>query len=78
MSAPTRQPVVEPTGYRPEQFPESPEGVGLALLYLIVEQDRALTSRTADQPVAAYLLDLYGECLRAATGGRNPERGMMQ
>jgi hypothetical protein len=72
MTAPARDPLVESAGYRPPgPFPETPEGVGLALLYLIVEQDRSLTSRTANQPVAAYLLDLYGECLAAARGDRN-------
>jgi hypothetical protein len=59
--------------YRPSGgFPELPEGVALALLYLIVEQDRSLTSRTNNQPVAAYLLDLYSECLAAAKGDRAP------
>jgi hypothetical protein len=79
MSAPARQPVIEPTGFRPAgEFPCTNEGIGLALLYLIVEQDRSLTSRTADQPVAAYLLDLYGECLRAANGERDKDRGTIQ
>ena len=51
-------------------FPETPEGTALALLYLILDQDRSLTSRSGNQPVAAYLLDLYAECLSAARGDR--------
>lgn len=55
-------------GFRPAgAFPETPESCALALLYLIVEQDRSLTSRTSNQPVATYLLDLYGRCLDATT-----------
>ena len=56
-------------------YPETAEGAALALLYLIIEQDRSLTSRMSNQPVAAYLLDLYAECLRAANGDRGDPRG---
>ena len=72
MSAPALDPAVPGSSIRPAgPMPETPEATALALLYLILEQDRSLTSRTSNQPVAAYLLDLYAECLTAANGDRN-------
>src|SRR5258708_38259824 len=41
-------------------FPDSPEGAALFLLCMTVKADRSLASRGSNQPVAAYLLDLYG------------------
>jgi hypothetical protein len=75
MTAPVRETVATPMNARPERYPETPEATALALLYLIVDQDRSLTSRTSNLPVAAYLLDLYAECLRAASGDRKDPRG---
>ena len=51
-------------------FPETPEAAAYALLRMIIEQDKSLTSRMGNQPVAAYLLNLYGQCLAAANGDR--------
>jgi hypothetical protein len=76
MTAPDLAPVAAVTSARPVGMPETPEAVGLALLYLILEQDRSLTSRTSNQPVAAYLLDLYAECLQAAIGDRDLTRDL--
>lgn len=60
------------------KVPETPEGAALVLLHLIIEADRSLTSRTANQPVAAYILDLYAQCLEAASGDRRRhEEGAM-
>lgn len=80
----TTKPATSPadlsSGYRPSgAFPECPEGVALALLYMIVEQDRSLTSRTSNQPVASFILDLYKQCLDATTGRwRDDERRSIQ
>jgi hypothetical protein len=52
---------------RPMTFPDSPEGVALALLSLILSRDSKALSRS-DIPVPAQMLDLFGECLKAATG----------
>jgi hypothetical protein len=82
MTAPVREPAIAPDSVRPMgAFPETAEGAALALLYLILDQDRSLTSRSGNQPVAAYLLDLYAECLSAASGDRGrgaPVRDMLQ
>jgi hypothetical protein len=67
---PTIAPTPAPEARYFQNFPETPEGVGLALLQLILDQDRSLTSRTAAQPVAAYILDLYAECFAAVSGQR--------
>jgi hypothetical protein len=77
MSAPALDPAAAGTSIRPAgPMPETPEATALALLYLILEQDRSLTSRTSNQPVAAYLLDLYAECLQAAIGDRDLTRDL--
>jgi hypothetical protein len=58
------------TVYR-DRAPETTEAVAYELLRLILLQDRSLTSRATNQPVAAYILDLFAECLSAANGNRN-------
>jgi hypothetical protein len=51
---------------RPMTFPDSPEGVALALLSLILSRDSKALSEGVS--VRAQMLDLFGECLKAATG----------
>jgi len=71
MSAYPEPKPAEPTGYRPTgAFPECPEGVALALLYLIIDQDRSLTSWANNLSVGAYLLDLYAQSARRPEGDR--------
>lgn len=48
-------------------FPETIEAVAFALLVLIMDGQEG--PRT-NKPLAAYTLDLYAECLRAARGER--------
>jgi hypothetical protein len=61
-------------------FSETPEAAAFALFKEILEADPTLTSRTSNQPIAAYMLDLYAECLVATNGDRKPqhEREMLQ
>lgn len=52
---------------RPMTFPDSPEGVALVLLSMILRRDgKALAE--SNVPVRAQMLALYGECLKAAIG----------
>jgi len=48
-------------------YPETPEGVALALMQIIVVMEAA-----SGPPTKAYLLDLY-RCLSAARGERSVE-----
>jgi hypothetical protein len=54
-------------------YPETPEAVAFALFNQILEADPSLTSRTSNQPVASYMLDLFAECLVAAEGKRQSQ-----
>ena len=54
-------------------YPETPEAAAFALFKEIIEADPSLTSRTSNQPVASYMLDLFSECLVAANGKRSPQ-----
>jgi hypothetical protein len=54
-------------------YPETPEAVAFALFNQILEVDPSLTSRTSNQPVASYMLDLFAGCLVAAEGKRQPQ-----
>jgi hypothetical protein len=53
------------------EFPETPEGVALVLFAIIA----ITTVPTDDIPRAAWLLDLYADCLRAAQGLREKVDG---
>jgi hypothetical protein len=65
---------------QPTTYPNSPEGVALALFNQILDADSSLTSRASNQPVAAYMLDLFAECVAAAHGERKTthDRGVVQ
>lgn len=52
-------------------FPDSPEAVALVLWAIIAVS----TAPTDDIPRAAWLLDLYADCLRAAQGLREKVDG---
>jgi hypothetical protein len=55
-------------------FPDSPEAVALALLDRILERDKdaqAKVTRGDNRTKTAALLDLYADCLAAATGRRD-------
>jgi hypothetical protein len=50
------------------RIPGSPEGVALALFKTILKADPSVVNRPATQPIAAAMLDLFAECLSAASG----------
>lgn len=50
-------------------YPETPEGIALILLCLILGQIRP--DETANLPPGMRVLDIYAECLRAAKGDRD-------
>lgn len=54
-----------------EMPPETPEGVALVLCVLIA----VLTPPTDNIPRAAWLLDVYADCLEAANGKRKKVDG---
>ncbi len=53
------------------EIPETPEGVALVLAILIA----ITTPPTDDIPRAAWLLDVYADCLKAARGFREKVDG---
>jgi len=55
-------------------YPDSPEGVALALFKEILKADPTIVNQGAQQPVAAAMLDLFAECLTAASGAREVRR----
>jgi hypothetical protein len=59
------------------RIPDSPEGVALALFKTILKADPSLLAQPTAQPIAATMLDLYAECLTAASGSREDRMKLM-
>jgi hypothetical protein len=51
-------------------MPNTPEAVAFALFKRITKADPSLVTGSASQPIAAAMLDLFAECLKAAEGER--------
>jgi hypothetical protein len=52
------------------EFPETPEGVALALLWLVLASE---TDSGRKRTTQRSVLDTFGECLRAAKGERGED-----
>jgi hypothetical protein len=56
-------------------YPTTPEAAAWALFKEIIEADPSLTSRTSNQSIASFMLDLFAECILAANGERKTPSG---